>query len=196
MALIECPNCGKMISDTTNKCIHCEYDLVKNSAEQTNENITELKDFDDCFPREKLMLRNEFYKTSGVYAIHIKKYKRYEMFLGTVGIALFGSIILLVIAFVIRLIKLIAYNDDSGALAYFIFTTLFSLILVVSLTVVFCAPRFGRKYEHNHLIIEKKFQHWLKCEKNINYVVKFTDKEKEEKAFFDAIDVDNTQLEE
>ncbi len=29
MALITCPNCGKQISDTTEKCIHCGYQIVR-----------------------------------------------------------------------------------------------------------------------------------------------------------------------
>ncbi|SFW50405.1 double zinc ribbon domain-containing protein [Ruminococcus flavefaciens] len=29
MALMNCPNCGKQISDKSTKCVHCDYELVK-----------------------------------------------------------------------------------------------------------------------------------------------------------------------
>lgn len=30
MALIKCPECGKEVSDTTKKCVHCGYRLTRN----------------------------------------------------------------------------------------------------------------------------------------------------------------------
>lgn len=35
MALIECPECGKEISDSVEKCIHCGYE-VKTEKKQKN----------------------------------------------------------------------------------------------------------------------------------------------------------------
>ena len=29
MALMNCPNCGKQISDKSTKCVHCDYELIK-----------------------------------------------------------------------------------------------------------------------------------------------------------------------
>ena len=34
MALIECPNCGKKISDSTVICIHCKFNLKKAKTEE------------------------------------------------------------------------------------------------------------------------------------------------------------------
>lgn len=36
MALINCPECGKEISDTTDKCPHCGYPLMKIQNEEKN----------------------------------------------------------------------------------------------------------------------------------------------------------------
>ena len=36
MALIQCPECGKEISDTTDKCPHCGYPLMKIQNEEKN----------------------------------------------------------------------------------------------------------------------------------------------------------------
>lgn len=30
MALINCPECGKEVSDTVKKCVHCGYKLARN----------------------------------------------------------------------------------------------------------------------------------------------------------------------
>ena len=45
MALIKCPECGKDVSDTTSRCIHCGYSLTKPrlaeyKAEEGKENLT------------------------------------------------------------------------------------------------------------------------------------------------------------
>lgn len=43
MALINCPECGKEISDKVKACPHCGYPLVENSEENNTIEFTEQK---------------------------------------------------------------------------------------------------------------------------------------------------------
>ena len=43
MALIKCPECGKEISDTTSKCIHCGYEFSKEKVDTSDKEIIILR---------------------------------------------------------------------------------------------------------------------------------------------------------
>ncbi len=43
MALIKCPECGKEISDTTSKCIHCGYEFSKEGSDKSEKEIIILR---------------------------------------------------------------------------------------------------------------------------------------------------------
>lgn len=43
MALIKCPECGKEISDTTSKCIHCGYEFSKEKVDTSDKEVIILR---------------------------------------------------------------------------------------------------------------------------------------------------------
>lgn len=72
MALIICPNCGKSISDTTEKCFHCGYNLRTQTVAPT-----ELQRFNKLTVSEQDKLRKEYYSKNPEYESYNKKYQSF-----------------------------------------------------------------------------------------------------------------------
>lgn len=53
MAIINCPECGKEISDKTSKCIHCGYPIIENLTNEKEKNITAKENVKQQPPKKK-----------------------------------------------------------------------------------------------------------------------------------------------
>ncbi len=196
MALITCPKCGKQISDTAGKCIHCGYDLRESKDGQT-----ELKEYYKLPSAEQKALRAEFYKTDPAYAEcdrrADKTKKKFSTF-ATLGVT-FGSIAI-IISIIVKILNAVSdkkfedYNIVLVGIVVVIMVISFLMLMISSILMLVLRIKF-RKHRYNQLIIEKRYQKWLRSEKAITYKVQFTEKQKRDKAFFDEINVDRTQLE-
>lgn len=87
--------------------------------------------------------------------------------------------------------------DQNWAIVTFIVTLLFFLVLSIAMIIVNIIMRkvTYKRYRRNNLIIDKKFQKWLKDEKGMEYVVTFTEKQNKDKEFFDQIDITKDEIE-
>ncbi len=188
MALITCPKCGKQISNTAEKCIHCGYNLHSSSETQP-----ELKQYYGLSAAEQKALRAEFYKTDTAYA---ECDRRAEKRGNLINISFYINVISdFVWISLIVIVRIYQAATNKEATVFGVIAAIFLLLAAVSL-IANCVLRFTfRKCRHNQLIIEKRFQKWLKVEKAISYKVQLTSEQKKDKAFFDEIDVDRTQLE-
>lgn len=187
MPLIPCPHCGKQISDTSGKCIHCGESLIQEVEKQNYNKLTD---------KEKADLREEFYKFYPEYKnCNIKKQKRlkHSAIIGFMG---FGCGIVMLLMYLVNFLsgkKLFSSNN--------IF--LFIGVSVMVLTFIFLITFFimtlirhskDKKYQRNEIIIEKKFQKWLLENKNIEYPVA-VNLEGNDRAFFNSIDINKIDIE-
>ncbi len=195
MALINCPHCGKQVSDTQEKCIHCGGELKESLDKQID-----YKQYYTLPAAEQKALRAEFYKTDPTYA---ERDKAAAAMLKKVNVT---SILRVVIGSITILFMIIAricsatmgkkFQDNSALLYTFVIIIVvgfIALMIAFALNLVF-RSKF-KKCRHNQLIIEKRYQKWLKEQKAIAYTVQFSAKQKKEKAYFDSINVDRTQME-
>ncbi len=194
MALINCPKCGKQISDTTNKCIHCGYDLAESKDKQS-----EYKQYYKLSAAEQKALRAEFYKTDPAYAECDKQTEKMAKKSNITSVLrlVFGGITLLILVITQICSTLSGKKFENNVLLWvaIIIVTVGLLIAFIAFVLNIVFRLKFKKLRHNQLIIEKRFQKWLKCEKQTMYTVQFSSKQKNDKAFFDSINVDRTQLE-
>ena len=194
MALITCPNCQRKVSDTAEKCIHCGCNLAKPKA--GNEiGITEERNYQKLTLTEQNNLKNEFYSVFPKYGAFNKKQDRFYKSITITQIVsglAFVCFIIMVIAF--RVYRSATKNTVPIILSIPLFTLL-AVWLIVGLVCWFLILVPQRKYKRNEMIVEKKFQRWLKDEKNIVYTVNFTKKMQKYKKFFDSVNVDRQDIE-
>lgn len=180
MALITCGKCGKKVSNTRSTCFQCgakiyfteeiniEAPAVINEFEETPE-VT-LPVFSSLSEDEQIDLENEFiskdkrarkYRRTGA---EIKKF-------GFIGfwLLLFGRLLFALQSYIIVNVfdekiyqpKLIEWSNNILAVLVIIWLLAFIMCIYSSITF---------KNRLRKCIYMKKFQKWLKDEKNINYI--------------------------
>lgn len=178
MALIQCPHCGKSVSDTAEKCIHCGENL-RQSVEEKPANSQ--KDYVSLNFTERKALKDEFYKLNPKYpdfeytGLSSKKKQRICYILGIVFYAIAVAI---------------AYftNFEEPWQAVAVIVLFVAGLICDTFWYVFL---FGYGKEKKKSLREaKKYQKWLKEVKNINYEITFSSKEKKWKRYFDGINAD------
>lgn len=186
MALITCPNCGKEVSDTNCKCFHCCYDFITQK-----EKPQKLPDYGAFTLSEQEKLRKEFYSTNSKYERYIKKTVK---LIKLINITYVLSILFTLSFITFSITAKIVRFEFTESMAIIILIVVGFWIITITSNVILRKVPF-RKYRKKELLIEKKFQKWLKEEKNVNYVVPFTKKQKKDKAFFDSINVEKDDIE-
>ena len=199
MALIVCKKCGKRVSDTAEKCIHCGASLTdnddavkqeketisKNIDEQSDLKIPEYSSYDDD---DKIRLENEFLKSDR----WAKKFRRMGIELGKFK-SLFLEVMFAFVAYVgicrycyNNVFNKTIYNEKimaySIVIISFLFVICFALLIATSIMGI-VHKRSVKKY-----IYMKKYQRWLLKEKGISYTPLFV--ELKEKAIFDNVNLD------
>ncbi len=197
MSLIKCPECGKQISDTVLKCIHCGCNLKLSQIAPTHTNVkknAEERQYYKIPYNEQITLRNEFYTTG-------TDYSKNENLLRKQIKKLRAATIIQALSWLLALIVLtcgqfyysITHKNTPTTFAVVILVAVLIAIIFLILTCIL--KKNFNKYRRNQLIVEKKFQKWLREEKQIVYTVNFTPKQKKEKAFFDSINAERSDLE-
>ena len=195
MALIQCKECGKRISDTTEVCVHCGAPTrisvdetaseikvdMKSSGGEPSENKEELVVFQNLDFDRQCELEKEFWSVDR----RAEKYKkRSEKAHGT-ALLIVGYFFLLLFSLFFSSFQMLGFFEGGWIKNWEIYTlffyegfplfpylvgiTLLSLVIISSL-------RCNKKKE---ALYKKQFQRWLRTEKNIEYIPQFnTEREK------------------
>lgn len=164
MALITCPHCGKSVSDSVATCIHCGGSLRDKPVPEKEREFAALP------LEEQKNLRNEFEQKYPAVAesdksIEQQNKKRVILITIMLSIGLVG----IIVCFIFSLLDM-----DTVALV--------AMGVTVVCTIVFFVFYFrANKYAAQRLTNLKRFQVWLKQEKNVHYSVIL--KEKDRKIF-------------
>lgn len=205
MALITCKFCGKQISSTAEKCIHCGA-AVKDTNQDTAPTDTESP---KNAPTQKKRIINEltpdleseFLKTN-------KEARKYKMSINCFEIFTDCTYIILANAIILVMLYMILFVPVSDTITAFLDTHQicinnrlffaltkkwsFIVLAVLILNIIGMIAFRLKKTYRKKLIYNKMIQKWLLSEKNIAYIPIFTsEKSKKE---FDNIDLDISKL--
>ena len=179
MALIKCEKCGRTISDTTNKCIHCGeivhkkngYDAHDNSSSKDNSESIILDDFTnykDLMGHKRIELELEFCYSDKWALKYVRKIHEPISILKIAGIAdTFGlACYMAVVILIYTNPSWQPYNDKffMGGIVLGIFTGIIGFATTI-LSLIF--NKIHIKSVKKNLYYFKKFQFWLIKEKNI-----------------------------
>lgn len=185
MALIECPNCHKKVSDSCRACIHCGAELRERSAVPAAASETDAaKKFGKLPQEEQDALRAEFLREYPKYEELEERGRDFKKLLGWTPAEMFVLVALMLIG------RLWLGEEDIVSRGYFLAGACLAIVLfvkgLVSNIALFIAVRVNEKHR---LIALKRFQDWLRKEKDIEYIVKFDTFTKRSKKYFDRIDL-------
>ena len=201
MALITCKICGKKISDTVKKCIHCgseitlnevieiqENTIIQTSEESSPQNLEEEDEellFSDLKNDERKILVKEFWESDKqAYSYIVGNQIAKKFHLGWYLRYLPPYLIFFVFLFVLKLrpqnIKIL----------------IFTIVTILSLTIIeiIISAILKRKYENKakKYAYKKRFKIWLEENKNIIYYPIFLDKKEER--IFEEINIKKVKL--
>ncbi|MBR2871173.1 MAG: zinc ribbon domain-containing protein [Clostridia bacterium] len=203
MAIITCEKCGKKISDTTSKCIHCGAMLKKEQEAKVLSVKEEVK-----VPLDKTQYNTKFFsldsakqnKLEKEFLLQDKKamkFKRRELeFKKFSSIGSFAVYISLLCILGVRLLltKVLGvaefYNEEYaviGAVGIFVTLGIGILILIINFICKIIYNRSIKKY-----IYMKKFQRWLGSNKEIDFNPTFITNT--EQALYNQIDLNTMDL--
>ena len=211
MALIVCKNCGKKISDTTENCIHCgtsvkesleqialeteentvnaEAAEVKETKEEKKEEKSTRKNYLSLSDDEQMRLEEEFWEYDGeAFEWYRKIYRKKRMDIPLMLISV-GS-------FAVAGLFMNFLLDTSSEKSM-IFAALGAILCsiggFVGFILVGCDTSisiFTRKKERRQqFIYQKRFQHWLREKKNLDFMPTVFRSGEEE--IFESIDIEN-----
>ena len=176
MALIICSNCGKKISDTTEKCVHCGCP-TKHAVEEISQNCIQddanknqaavVYAYLDNYQKEKL--EKEFL-ASDKWA---RKYQRNSLeapsFATPLFVCVFSALMILFLYFKIAegYIADDPINPEMLELSIALFVSLGVLTVAMFIYSIVIQINFALK--RDRFVYMKKFQLWLLVNKNIEY---------------------------
>lgn len=170
MALIECPNCGKKISDSAEICIHCKYNLKKAKTEEKLKKsfLNIPKDLQKQYEIE-FCCSNKTYKRTYKFRVNCR------MILLAIAA---GGIAALAVMFGFQIAAAalqIDFNSPWTVTTVILMIALFA-IEILGLVIILLL----RKKEHkNSVIYYVEFSKWLKENKQLELNHIFSNKEKE-----------------
>ena len=179
MALINCPHCGKQISDKSSVCVHCGGRI---GAEPP-----QLKKYTSLTNEEKYQLEDEFY-----YKLH-PKYGKMIGRRASIKYLKSKSSLAVLFVWVVWAITLAArYLRDFIEFplnnVLFLLAIAVSFIILLVLFIAMIASSIMLYKTHNRLIIAiKRFQKWLYDEKQIIYEPSF--KSRRFRTYFDNLNL-------
>ncbi len=174
MALITCPHCGKNVSDTLETCFHCGGRLKSAPEKEREYTMIPLE--------EQRSLRAEFKQKFPQVAQSDKNLQRSSKKYIILSI-LFGSIALGGLVFLG--VGLVATLLDNANVWWMVGVGAGCLVIGVAMGVIFY--RIICKIDKNQKRNTKRFQVWLKEEKNIHLTVIL---DKSEQKIYDDINID------
>lgn len=192
MALIVCKNCGKSISDTTKKCIHCGHPV--NMQDEIIEKAVEEETVDDPYADypifhelpapDRKRLEREFLSTDR-WAMKYRRGSEEITKYGKLGVL--AIIMMIITRFLLK--EFVNVNDPVGienlaiACNYIINAILYGCFAMI----VYLIVRTNKS--RNRAVYDKRFQKWLREVKEINYVPNFSTES--DRFVFEQTDVDD-----
>lgn len=191
MAIIICKKCGKKVSDTTDVCIHCGHPTHEEKSSDKEEKIKIEKNvynFNSFAEDDKLILERDFLRADKWAMNYRTRKEEISSFLAMLAITLFCLVLALKIVGYVNKDFFAGeiYNESFAAIAISCLIALLALLLVISVYSVCMNINF--KVTMARFIYMKKFQKWLKENKNIEYTPPFI--KTKEKEIFEKINID------
>lgn len=190
MALIECPHCHKTVSDTEAACIHCGS-LLKKNAKDPAANLPSAKEpsknYELLSAKQQSELLSEFHKNNPKYQNledkrNCSAYIRVASYCGFVFADLFALIV-----------KLLIFENNPNDVYIESYMNSYVAFIVLTITYFLLSAIipgfFSIRENRQYLISLKRYQAWLKKDKNIDYVVRFSANKKRDKKYFDNINL-------
>lgn len=214
MAIIICKHCGNKVSDTVDTCIHCGVSLtefketkataddtkaadipicedteektVKKTQEEENKPLVNFDRFDES---RRLALEEEFLK-SDTWAMKYRQRKEEVSSYGAIVLFYFNAFLLAGIIFkekLVNLLEKVIYNDTFDKLGgYLMIAGGVALLLCLGYVIAY---RVISIFSIKEFVYMKKFQKWLREERNIDYIPPILTIKEQEK--FDSVDLNN-----
>lgn len=198
MALIVCKACGKNVSDTANKCIHCGAELKKEQEIDKEElNIEEKKPKSmsgkffslDYGIQDKL--ETEFIKSDEKAFKYKRRIVEFKKFESIANIGFFGC---LFASWIVRLLSGLDVVEIVNVEMYNLSATIFNCIMIFCVVVFVLSIIVDIVHQRSikRLIYIKKFKKWLQEEKDIDYNASFLDDA--EKKLLEQVDLKTMDL--
>lgn len=180
MALIHCPQCGGIVSDSAEKCVHCghSFEQERRKKEEKKKEEEQESCYNNLPEEEQKELLNEF---NGKFPEEAKFEKNRKLFnityycitaIGWVSIILFN-----ILFFVAE-----KNNDENLLPTIILFIVIACLYLVYIPVNILLRRRLDRRGCQNI----KRYIKWLKEEKGYTYKVELSAKEK---AVYDSVSI-------
>jgi hypothetical protein len=180
MSIINCPHCGKPITDKAKTCIHCGKPIVEDIPEPRNINYAELSD------KRRKELSDEFSSECPEYG---GVYKKLLIMSKLPFIACIIAVALL--AVMVYLEYLNGNSDGSDGIsnntAFWI--SMFVLLGIILVFIIVLSVIF-KKYKKKVVYYNKYLQWWLLNKYKIEYSVDYSSINPKYKALFDTIEID------
>ncbi len=184
MSIITCPNCGKRISNTIKKCIHCNTFLDNYSSEgklelQPKQESSTVKYYHSLSKSEADALEKEFCSSNKIF----EKYKKWEK-------KQIRSFKFIVFTLFLSIIMLLLTNSIVSTNTYLSLAIIFVFLIIEIITLV-KSVKLGKSLKTKQLAYTKAYQNWLLKKKQINMVMRFSEKNLKEKNLFESINLDH-----
>ena len=186
MAIVTCPKCGKSTSDTNETCFHCGSSLKPQPQVPVK-----LQSFNRLSMADQTSLRNEFYKQNKKYDDYLNHNSKVTWLLRALKISIWVFLIGVLAISLLELVGVFVSGEWLMVIALVLACiSILSFLIYMGLRLL---PY--RKHRRNELIIQKKFQKWLRTEKAMEYLIAFTSKQKWDKKVFDSINTQKDEIE-
>ena len=184
MALITCKSCGKSISDTTEKCVHCgalvgvEVEEPSSSVDNSSVKKKKALNFLTMSDEDQVRLEEEFWETDK---------EAFEWYKSMYESKIVSAVVMFMYPISFILIMIFGINSGSS-IGFLIVGSLFFFAFLVIATVFFIKGMPFKRVRRKQFVYQKRFQRWLKDKKNIEYTP--TIWRKSEEALFESVDID------
>ena len=188
MAIIVCKNCGKNISDSCEKCIHCGTNIKIDNFSTTNQDKpltkTVQKTYEDLPEYAQLELENEFIEKNADMMKYKRKIKGAETFANySTYMFFFHWIIFMFFRFIFQIVPKFSIHIVNKNI--FSIVSLLNFFFGIIGCLLFITGIISKKIINNKIksfTYIKKLKIWLEKEKGITYNVLFQS-EKEHQIF-------------
>ena len=196
MALIICKSCGKKVSDTVDVCIHCgqnpKEEIVEKVEEPTVQEPPAQKkaEYYDLSEREQIALEAEFAKQDKsakkylLDAFELSSFMKPILFYPILAFVLVRG--LFTLAEMFDILNTETANETLSGVAAV--SGIGLIVLCACMFIYGLVKKIYNRITNAYLIYLKKFQKWLKENKDIDF---YPELEKaRQKAFFESINID------
>lgn len=180
MALIHCPLCGGIVSDSAEKCVHCGHSFEQERREKEEKKKEEERKsyFNNLPDEEQMRLLNEFNARFPEEAKFERIRKLFNIsFYGMTAIGWISIILVSILLFVVE------KNESKSLLPFIIVLLVFVCLYIIYIPINMVLKRRIDRRGYKNI---KRFSKWLKDEKGYLFKLELSAKEK---AVYDSVSV-------